>query len=430
MDFYGTTIIQGGTIIKFDSILSEASMHIKGNLVCDTEPYFPAILTSVNDDSTGEPEFFSTGYPVTATNGWAYLDLSAGSSASVKNLHFRYADWAISVPAGSGSLDVWDCQFSKCGAAVTSAIGSNSVVRFHNVLFSRCSAGVLSSDNFAIEGEHFTAETTNFWSASVPPWKICLTNSIINGAIGAGSLVSTQSTFIKPNSTNFQSLAYGEFYLASGSSLHHAGTTNVSPALLAEFRNKTTYSPVPLPARMRVQGELTLLPQAARYTNGAPDAGYYYDALDYIAANLVVDGCHLTIEPGTAIGTANVMDGDGYWTEIGFWVGPNSTVTSHGTPTNPNTFTTTKLVQEIPEIDFGSEKSSADYPFGIVSFVTADDPAQSASSVPVLDFRFSHFYLPPRRLPHRRRSLLGTIYCIREKRDVPRCHQPPAKPEA
>jgi hypothetical protein len=38
------------------------------------------------------------------------------------------------------------------------------------------------------------------------------------------------------------------------------------------------------------------MPQATRYTNGLPDRGYYYDALDYSVAFVTVSG-KLTVEP-------------------------------------------------------------------------------------------------------------------------------------
>jgi hypothetical protein len=41
---------------------------------------------------------------------------------------------------------------------------------------------------------------------------------------------------------------------------------------------------------MRFAGQMMFVPQAARYTNGAPDIGYYYVALDYTMADLILTG--------------------------------------------------------------------------------------------------------------------------------------------
>ena len=41
---------------------------------------------------------------------------------------------------------------------------------------------------------------------------------------------------------------------------------------------------------MTISGQLTLFPQAVRYTGGAPDLGYAYDPLDYTIADMVVQG--------------------------------------------------------------------------------------------------------------------------------------------
>lgn len=52
-EFYGHTVIEGGAVIKFDTWYNSARMKIKGTLECRTEPYYPAILTMVDDDSAG-----------------------------------------------------------------------------------------------------------------------------------------------------------------------------------------------------------------------------------------------------------------------------------------------------------------------------------------------------------------------------------------
>ena len=78
VELYGTTTLRGGSVIKFDWS-TNSSLVVKGALVCETEPYYPAILTSVDDDSQGEYLWWaSTGDPQTATNGAAYLNHGRG----------------------------------------------------------------------------------------------------------------------------------------------------------------------------------------------------------------------------------------------------------------------------------------------------------------------------------------------------------------
>jgi hypothetical protein len=75
-----------------------------GNLVCKTDdPYFPAFLTSVDDDTLGDPFSNSSGSPVTANNGAPYLDLTycQDPQPSISNLRIRYADQGIATPTAT-----------------------------------------------------------------------------------------------------------------------------------------------------------------------------------------------------------------------------------------------------------------------------------------------------------------------------------------
>ena len=180
MECYGTTIIESGSVIKFDSYYSDASVRIKGDLICNTDPNFPAILTSVDDDSAGAVELWSSHEPFSFTNGWPYLDLSAANSGSVSNLHFRFADRAISVPENSKRLDIWHSQFYACYSAVENYAGAGAGVGFHNVLLAGCGTAVLGwTNSYSIEAEHLTAYLGDFWYANIPPARISLTNSIV-----------------------------------------------------------------------------------------------------------------------------------------------------------------------------------------------------------------------------------------------------------
>ncbi|MGP8200376.1 MAG: hypothetical protein ACLQU4_12845 [Limisphaerales bacterium] len=400
VELYGTTTLRGGSVIKFDWS-TNSSLVVKGALVCETEPYYPAILTSVDDDSQGEWLYWvSTGDPQTATNDAAYLNLDAATSNVISNLRICYADQGVTTPVTPGALDVWDCQFFDCNYAIANLVPAfGSVDSLHNVLFARCGAAVGASTNsIEIEAEHVTADAEEFWVAGATPYKIGLTNSIIRGGFGNAAITVNQNSAINPSGRIFQRSEQGHYYLASDSLLHGAGTANISPRLQAELQHKSTYAPIAIAANAQIRGQITFFPQAARYINGPPDLGYYYDALDYTVASLILSGGSLTVLPGTAIGVRNdyIWSG-GYWTVYGFYVNQGGSVTSHGTPTKPNIFTAADLVQEEPNIDFAEYQVDfsddvGDWLPGIVSFVTDFEPGDPTS--PSLDFRFSDFYLP------------------------------------
>jgi len=384
VQLYGKTVIRGGSVIKFDynnEVYNNglpATLQVLGSLHCQTEAYNLAELTSVDDDASGEfiywassgPLSYYGGYPEPMPTGAPYLDLSALTNATLDNCRIAYADEGVATPSG-GRLDVWDGQFLQCNSSVLNQAGGTNA--FHNVLFAGCGDAVrATTTNFAITAEHVTADVTHFWDATNSTPSVCLTNSIVLGGLGAASM---QNTFVKPSPTNFQATGVGNYYLAANSPLHNAGSMNISPRLLSEFQKKTTYPPMSVPAMMQLSGNMLLCPQAPRYTNGAPDIGYFYDALDYTVADMVLTGGTLTVAPGTAVGIR--ME---YY--IGFDLQNNSTFVSQGTPNKPNVFVDVQSVQE--QFAFPA----------FAAFVPDFFPdASSNSAPPTLNFRFSRFYM-------------------------------------
>ncbi len=206
---------------------------------------------------------------------------------------------------------------------------------------------------------------------------------------------------INPSGTVFQSEGQGDYYLAANSPLHQAGTANISPRLLAEFQHKTTYPPMALPVNMQINGDMTLLPQVPRYSGGPPDLGYWYDNLDYSVASAGLAAGTITVEPGTAIAVRNEYLPDSGWVNfIGFDVPQGTAFVSQGTPARPNTFTTERMVQETPGLDFVLFQFEIVMLYDIwlpdaVSFIADYQPTPENLPAPELDFRFSNFYLPP-----------------------------------
>jgi hypothetical protein len=382
VELYGTTTIEGGATIKPDWYYPDSTLAIMGTLVGKTDdPYFPAFLTSVDDDTVGDSFQDSSGAPTTANNGAPYLDLTFAqdSQPALNNLRIRYANQAVTTPAAK-RLDVWNCQFLECNAGVVAA--KNATASFHNVLFGACGAVVAGSTNFtAIEGEHMTAEATNFW-AQIPPSRISLTNSIVVGTIGSGPTLVTDHVAINPAAPVFQQAGSGHYYLTNNSPYRRAGTASISPRLATEFRQKTTQPPLVFPEMIQFAGDLTLGQQVARYTNGAPDYGYYYAALDYTVGWITNRGT-ITILPGTAIGFRNEYSAaNNRYTWWGFDLREGSQFISHGTPTKPNTFVDVQLVQE--------QLASPCIASFVPDFWPGGGPNLNAA--PTRDFRFSNFY--------------------------------------
>jgi hypothetical protein len=383
IQLYGNTTIEGGAVLRFDGS-TNSSLVIMGGLTCKTESYNPAILTSVDDDSAGEFVNFSSGYPEPAQNGVPYLELACAQSNAISNLRIEYADWGVTTPVASRELDVWDCQFVQCNYGVVNLVdGTGAVDSLHNVLFSLCGAAIgAASNSIAIEAEHVTADVGDFCLASATPSKIAVTNSILwdTRVYPKGSRYSFVNVAFNPDATNFQSVDAGGYYLVAGSPLHHAGTANISSRLQNELQGKTTCPPVPIASYTQISGTIVLSPQAARYTNGAPDLGFYYDALDYTVGTMILNGGQVTVLPGTAIGLRNYSADVGTYTWWGFWLQAGSAFISHGMPNKPIIYSDVQMVQE-----------QQAYPCGAF-FVPNYVPVDSTIPAPTLDFRFCHFY--------------------------------------
>jgi hypothetical protein len=369
VQLYGNTTFEPGAIIKFDYTQTDPTLQIMGTVTCKGTAYNPSILTTIDDNGYGEQ--WNTNSPEPHSTGVPYLDLSqTNGDLSLTNVWFRYADEAVSTPAG-GQLDIWNGQFFRCNAAILNE--SNGVDNLHNVLLAGCEEAVAAGTNsFAIAGENITADVSNFYTASVSPAYVVLTNSIVTGNANGASLKNSVDA---PDPSNFQTNGAGNYYLAAGSALHQAGTTNISPFLLNEFQNKTTYAPIALPEFMSLSGDLTLSPQAPRYTNGAPDIGYYYDALDYTVAGMTNFGT-ITVLPGTAIGFREDLNTTTYW---GFTLREESSFVSHGTPTKPVVFTDAQWVQE-------------QFAYPCYSLFVPNFEGATNDAAPVMDFRFCNFY--------------------------------------
>lgn len=384
VELYGVTTIQGGCVIKPDWYYTNSTVVVMGTLLCKTDdPNLPAFFTSVDDDSLGQMIDISTGYPETAANGCPYLDLSAAqvSSSGLSNLRVWYADQGITTPDASKRLDLWHCQFLECNAPIQA--GQGAAAGFHNVLFGACTTAVAAPTNFAgIAAEQITAEVSTLWTAPTPPAWLRLTNSIITGGIASGPALVTDHVAISPAGPIFQTNGSANYYLANAS-LRAAGTPNISARLQTELRQKTTRPPLAFPQQMQATGELTLSQQAGRYTGGAPDYGYYYQALDYTVAWMKLRG-KITVLPGTSIGfRQEPVPGTYYTTAYGFDLKEGSTFISRGTPTKPITLVDVQFVQEQPTTPC------------LLLFApdfTPPDLSGTDDAPPSLDFRFSNFY--------------------------------------
>ncbi len=343
----GTTTFEGGTVIKNDGF---GGIYISGTIVCKTGGYKPAVFTSINDDSLGEAIDYADPY---FTGSPSYTDvgifLETATNAVLSNMRFDYCSACI---YNDANIDLWDCQFNQVDQALFNrSEGVN--VNLYNVLINEA-----ADDNAIILGgdgnltcENMTCDGSNGIPALLQTWpgtSVNLTNCLITQIDPDDGLyeVSTDGTnYTESASPTYQTVGGGNYYLATGSPYHNAGTTQIDPALLADLAGKTTYPPV-VYGYQSITIPTTLGPQAQRDNVGNPDLGYHYDALDYLfgACDLYTN---LTFTNGVAVGwfedTGGIYSyGQPYGISLNDW----SSFTTTGTATAPCWFTRYNTVQD------------------------------------------------------------------------------------
>jgi hypothetical protein len=305
----GWTKIEGGAVIKYDQDASVVLLD--GFPTCYTGLYLPAVFTSKDNNTIGEPIAGSTGTPTGRYADYA-LYIVATSAGEAGGFRIDSADYGIVVSGGQGH-HLRNLQMRNCASPVTYANGPNYGVTVGNALIKDC--------DYVVGGQAWPGwmENVTFRNvAYLSNWELknCLVVCVTNYGL------AHQSTFFGSADTGlFATNNAGHHYLALGSPHRNAGTTNISARTRADIRERTTYPP-------GAQGTL------AQRDTDLPDLGYHYDPVDLAASgdghllNSTVPGMVLATYGGTYF---NLMGG-----------------THQGTPINPIISTRLDTVQELP----------------------------------------------------------------------------------
>ena len=342
----GNSVIEGGCVVKFDR---GARINFLGPVQCLTGPYRPAVFTCVDDDSAGTQVATSTHTP---TGRYAAYALGLGAGGDLKYLNVRYAKEAVCCE--NSDYTVSHSQFLFCDVGLHSEMANFTNC---NILMYQVATNYYGA-YFNGRIEHLTSDQAstlaadpNFeymeWCQGLPSSTLVLVNSltasITNGygfpfVTNGLPAITTDHVRDFPTSLGlFQTVGAGSHYLCDGSTNRNAGTTNISPAILADLKKKTTYPPIDLSVSNIVE-DTTLSPQAGRET-GATDLGYAYDPLDFAIKALTVTSATLTINPGTALGFYG-SDCEGLTLMHG------AQLITGGSPTDPSRLVWYNVVQE------------------------------------------------------------------------------------
>jgi len=339
VDLYGTTTIEGGTVVKYTH-QGFGLLFFYGPINCQTAAYRPAIFTAMDDDSVGEPISGSTGVPSGIYASWALVYYNPPFSTLLQNLEFKYAFYAVNMESGNSNV-LRNIQFVNDSVPFYSYYCTNDL---QNILMYNVSVTCFYELNSSVSAENVTLhDTSGVWINDSPPSTLTLTNSLL---ISAGDLLAPfTGAYNATNSSDtgiFQTVGAGSHYLADGSPYRNAGTRNIDATLLAQLAQKTTYPPIVynIPG-VYFSTNLNLFPQAQRDTNSAPDLGYHYDPLDYLFGPVYVTNATIIINPGTVV----AIYGTNSYT-YGFAIADNAQFLCQGSPNNLSRMVEYNTVQE------------------------------------------------------------------------------------
>ncbi len=314
---YGTTTLEGGTVIKFDKYNSGSSyytrLYVNDGFVCNTDFYRPAIVTARDDDTVGEILSESDG-TVDAPGHYGYYGFhfnTPTSDISLHHVHFRNTLVAcLFYKASTNTHSLKHVTFTQCRYGI---YANDTDVEVGNILIDDAyTTAFWGRDTATIDAEHVTVhDAAQIFYDQDANSTLNLTNSLlvdVTTTTHTGS--ETNVEIIASAAGLFQSVGVGDFYLAPGSPYRDAGTTSIDATLASELRTLTTYPPVELEGD--ITEDTTLYPHVER-DMGIPDLGYHYTPIDY-ALFVVVKDSTLTINPGTVIvphnyGSIELQDG-------------------------------------------------------------------------------------------------------------------------
>ena len=338
VDLSGTTIIEGGTVIKYST--NGIETIVPADLVWKTGPYRPAIFTAIDDDSVGEHISGSSGTPTGTNYGFIALNLAGCDTSLVSNARFSFLNAAVAV--GSGTIR--NVQFNQCSTVMagdSQGFDGGSYFAFYNVL--AWNIGTFVGWEGGYGGQTIICENctldgcSNFFTDITD---IVTLNNCIFASVGTWSayeLYNSDSVFLDDDTGVFQSVGAGNFYLAPGT-YQGQGSGYVDGILFADLCHKTTYPPIILSNLPPVSTNVVFGPQAVRDNSGDLDLGYHYDPIDYIVDNYRVTNATLTLTNGAAVAC--------YTDPVGIYLFDGSALLSVGSVTSPNWFTTYQMVQE------------------------------------------------------------------------------------
>jgi hypothetical protein len=343
VQLYGTTVIEGGAVFKYPPAVT-VQFNLNGGLDCRTSAWRPLTITARDDNTVGETISSSTGAP----SGWYGLyPLACRSTAAPYDLHdIRIRHTSYGFVFFGARATVSHAQVGNVLRAV--AFQSPGILDYRNILFYDASTAFLGqglSANVTSRVEHATIHRVDTFVSSTN-YAMSLTNCLLAAVTNNVRYTGSNNETNLSDSGIFQTVASGARYLSNGSLYRNSGTTNITPSLLKDLRQRTTYPPTLLASDFTAS--TVLFPQAMRDTD-IPDLGYHYDCLDFYLSGLTIkSNATVIVTNGACVGI------DFSAGTFGLKLDQGGTLISEGTPLALNRFVRTHAVQELASQAAGS----------------------------------------------------------------------------
>jgi len=278
----GTTTIEGGTMVEFDSYnqygggnwwTDGAMINIMGTLVCNTDPYNLGVFTLDIDAAIRE----NSGQPgVTPYTGDAtFLNLDSATVFEIHGLRFCGGAAAVTRPC-----ETWDdfsishCQFLYCGDAIVDRFDDyNSYnINLFNDLFAGCDdviAVVPESSQSVVWASFVTVDAVDFFNTLYNLIPASLQYSVVRVDPGNSGDIWCDQCSVNPSGQIFATSGGNKNYLTAASLAINAG---------------------PGPAQQFGLFHFTTQADQALEGNSVVDYGYHYVALNANGTPIDTDG--------------------------------------------------------------------------------------------------------------------------------------------
>lgn len=339
----GSTVFEGGAVIKYVANSSSKITVESGGVTFQTNMYKPVIMCAFDDHSAGEKLSSETRSGYYADIALKFSPSSTATFGMFTELRISDAKQGIYVSgvANNAQNILRNVQFVHCQEAVKVDLGGLLAVQ--NVLIHGKPSGAGDTttafvvNSGTVSAEHLTVNEAAVLFNTTGTVSLSVVNSVLVNIGNLGTSFTGAPNYVNSSSVGiFQELYQGKHYLSDTSPAKDAGTLSVSADVLSTVRARTTMPPILLTGNNTAS--IRLVPRSIQ-DSGMPNLGFHYAPVDYLADVYVTTNADVVLTDGVVVAL-----GPGY----GFFLADNCRFISEGKPTRYNQLLDYTHVQEQP----------------------------------------------------------------------------------